>query len=85
MTTKPPEQVIADLYIAANLMRHIERAEFAGEPWATQVVSDKARTDLDAVLVATQQWLVHGGTKHDAESEVGHAPAPETTLGQTQA
>ena len=82
MTTKTPDQIIADLYNAANLMRHVERAAFAGQPWATQVVLHTARTDLDAVLVATQQWIVHGGTKHDAESEVGYTPSPETTVGK---
>lgn len=71
-----------DLFTAANTLRHIERAAFAGQPWATEVLLQKARRELDDKLVDVQQSLMHGGMTNDERPEVGYAPTAETAVGK---
>jgi hypothetical protein len=79
---KDRPEVTTDLINAANQLRHVERAAFAGQPWATEVLLQKARKELDSMLVAAQQSIVNGDLTHDARTEVGHAPTAETAVGK---
>lgn len=73
---------LINVFNAANQLRHIERAAFAGQPWATEVLLNKARKELDSMLVAAQQSIVNGDLTHDARTEVGHAPTAEAAVGK---